>query len=152
MVLAVPRSEVLARPDDTAEVLLIAHGPEARERVTDLSLNEDLKLILAIGILIAVYIFTRRVMVWRMGRAARRIIEDLEGQEAFDYASGVGLPYAERSWAKFGLRDYEGKALQGPVAAGAVVKTDDGRYFLKRGHGVPRNRSIPKVGVLQSKQ
>lgn len=125
-------------------MLLIAHDPEAGERLTDLILNKDLKLILATGIMIVVYVFTRRVMVWRMSRAARRIIEDLRGQEAFDDASGVGLPYAEWSWAKFGLRDYEGKALQGLVAAGAVVKTDGGRYFLKGDHVVPRNRPVPR--------
>lgn len=138
-----PRSEALARPANHAEALLIADCPDGGERLTDLSWNQDLKLILLIGIMIAVYMFTRRVMVWRMSRAAGRIVEDLRDQEAFDHASAVKLPYAEPSWAKFGLRDYEGKALHGLVAVGAVVKTDDGRHFLKEGHGVPRNRPFP---------
>jgi hypothetical protein len=98
---------------------------------------EILKLVLAIGILVATYMFTRQVMAWRMGRAAGKIVDDLRDQRAFDDTSAVRLPYAEQSWAKFGLRDYDGKALQGLVAVGIVIKTDDGRYFLKRGHGVP---------------
>ena len=86
--------------------------------------------------LVVVYMFTRRVIAWRMGRVTRRIVEDLSEQEAFDRSSAVRLPYAEKSWAKFGLRDYEGKALQGLMAVGAVVKTEEGHYFLKGGHGV----------------
>ncbi len=100
-------------------------------------MNENVRLILAVAMVIAVYMFTRWVMVWWMNRATGHIVEDLKEQEAFDEASAVRLQYAEQSWVRFGLRDYEGKALQGLTAAGVVVKTDDGRYFFKGGHGVP---------------
>ena len=100
-------------------------------------MNETVKLIIAIGVLVATYMLTRQVMAWRMSRSAGRIIEDLRNQGAFDVASAVGLPYTEKSWAKFGLRDYDGKALQGLVSAGIVAKTDDGRYFLRQDRDVP---------------
>ena len=83
--------------------------------------------------MIAVYLFTRWVIVWRMNNAAKRIVGDLHAQNALNRDSAVRLPYAEKSWAKFGLRDYDGKALEGLIVMGVVEQTDDERYFLKEG-------------------
>lgn len=72
-----------------------------------------------------------------MNNAAKRIVRDLNEQEAIDGHSAVRLPYAEKSWAKIGLRDYSGKALEGLIVMGVVGQTDDGRYFLKEGRSGP---------------
>jgi len=98
-------------------------------------LDDSLRIILAGGVLIAIYMITRWVIVWRMNNSAKRIMRDLNEQEAIDRHSAIKLPYAEKSWAKIGLRDYDGKALEGLIAMGVVEQTDDGRYFLKEGRG-----------------
>ena len=90
------------------------------------------QIIIAICLLIAVYMLTRKVNAWRIRRAYMRIIKDLEMSEAFDETSAIALPYANQSIFRVGVRDFRPKALQFLVASGVVGMTQAGGYYLKK--------------------
>jgi hypothetical protein len=95
-------------------------------------MSEFNQIIIAICLLIAVYMLTRKVNAWRIKRAYMSIIKDLEKREAFDETSAIPLPYANQSIFRVGVRDFRPKALQFLVASDIVAVTQAGKYFLKK--------------------
>ena len=94
-------------------------------------MSESLRIILMVCLLIAVYILTRRVNLWRVKRAYTFILKDLEGRGAVDAASAVSLAYAKVSIFRAGIKDFRPKALEFLVANSIVGRTEDGLYYLK---------------------
>jgi hypothetical protein len=103
-------------------------------------MSETMQIIIAICLLIAVYMLTRKVNAWRIKRAYMGIIKDLEKKEAFDENSATALPYVSQSIFRMGVRDFRPKALQFLVASDIVAVTPAGKYYLKK----------KGVGVLNS--
>jgi hypothetical protein len=95
-------------------------------------MSESGQIIIAICLLVAVYMLTRKVNAWRIKRAYVRIIKDLEKREAFDENSAIALPYANQSIFRVGVRDFRPKALQFLVASDIVGMTQAGKYYLKK--------------------
>lgn len=91
-----------------------------------------MQIIIAICLLIAVYMLTRKVNAWRIKRAYMGIIKDLEKKEAFDETSAIALPYVSQSIFRMGVRDFRPKALQFLVASDIVGVTPAGKYYLKK--------------------
>lgn len=100
------------------------------------------QIIIAICLLIAVYMLTRKINAWRIKRAYLRIINDLKKKEALDESSAIPVPYARESILRVGVRDFRPKALQFLVASGIVGVTEAGRYYLKN----------KEAGVLKSEE
>ena len=92
--------------------------------------QEQVQIFACLIILVFVFILTRMFIGWRMRKAALKIIDDLKKQNAYTADSAMELPYARKNWMKLGRRDYEGKAFEGLLAAGAVIMTEEGRYYL----------------------
>ena len=90
-----------------------------------------MRIILGIGLLIAVYLLTRKINLWQVKRAYLFIIEDLEKNEAMDPLSAVPLSYARVSILRAGIKDYRPKALEFLVANDVVARTEDGKYYLR---------------------
>jgi hypothetical protein len=88
------------------------------------------QIILLVGALIIVYILTRKVHAWQIGRAYKVIIQDLENAGARAPASAVTLPYAKVKIFRVGMRDYRPKALQFLVAGNIVGMTESEQYYL----------------------
>lgn len=95
-------------------------------------MSESGQIIIAICLLIAVYMLTRKVSAWRIKRAYMGIIKDLEEREAFDEESAIALPYVNHSIFRVGVRDFRPKALQFLVASDIVGVTEAGKYYLKK--------------------
>lgn len=95
-------------------------------------MSESGQIIIAICVLIAVYMLTRKVNAWRVKRAYMRIIKDLENREAFDETSAIALPYVNQSIFRVGVRDFRPKALQFLVTSDIVGMTQAGKYYLKK--------------------
>jgi len=93
-------------------------------------MSETGQIILGIGILIIVYILTRKFHIWRMKRTYLFILQDLKDKGAVDPASAVTLPYASQGLFQLGRRDYRPKALQFMVANNIVGRTESGFYYL----------------------
>ena len=94
-------------------------------------MNESGQIIIAICLLIAVYMLTRKVNAWRIKRAYVRIIKDLERNEALTPASAITLPYTRESIFRVGVRDFRPKALQFLIASNIVGVTESGTYYLR---------------------
>jgi hypothetical protein len=93
--------------------------------------EETVRIILAICVLIAVYVLTRKYHTWKTKRAFEHIIEDLKKKEALAPSSAVELPYARVSMFRMGVRDHRPKAVEYLVFSNIVGKTDSGKYYLK---------------------
>jgi hypothetical protein len=89
------------------------------------------RIVLLIGILIIVYVLTRKVHAWRIKHAYITIIKDLEQQGAVDPSSAIELPYAKIGVFRFGMRDYRPKAIEYLIASNIIGMTESGRYYLK---------------------
>lgn len=98
-------------------------------------MSENLQIVIGIILLIGVYILSRIVVVRKLRSAARRIVRDLERQEARAPTSAAELPYAKKSIFNIGLRDYKPKALESLVNSGIVGMTAGGKYYLKKNSG-----------------
>jgi hypothetical protein len=97
-------------------------------------LSDGIQIVLGILILIAVYILTQWGVAFRIRRACRWVVKDLEMKQAFDAESAVALPYAKKEFFRMGLKDFRPKAVESLAAAGILGFTADGRwYLLKRG-------------------
>jgi hypothetical protein len=92
---------------------------------------DAMQITLGILFLILVFILTRYGMAWRIRRAGRRIIEDLERLGAKSPDSAVALPYMKQQLIKIGMRDFKPNAMQSLVEAGVVGVTGNGKYYLK---------------------
>ena len=92
---------------------------------------DAMQITLGILFLILVFILTRYGITWRIKRAGRRIINDLERLGALTSESAVELPYMKQQLIKIGMRDFKPTAMQSLVEAGIVGMTGSGKYYLK---------------------
>lgn len=92
---------------------------------------DAMQLTLGILLLILVFILTRYGITWRIKRAGRRIINDLERAGALSPDSAVELPYVKQHLIKIGMRDFRPTAMQSLVEGGIVGVTAGGKYYLK---------------------
>jgi hypothetical protein len=92
---------------------------------------DAMQITLGILFLILVFILTRYGMTWRIKRAGRRIISDLERLGAQSPDSAVELPYMKKHLIKIGMRDFRPTAMQSLMEAGIVGMTGSGKYYLK---------------------
>jgi len=90
-----------------------------------------MQLTLGFLLLILVFVLTRYGITWRIKRAGRRIITDLERVGALSPESAVELPYMKQQLIKIGMRDFKPTAMQSMVEAGIVGMTASGKYYLK---------------------
>jgi hypothetical protein len=95
-------------------------------------MSETAQIILGLLFLAVVFVLTRLGIALRIRRACQRIIRDLENQNAVDPESAVGLAYERRSLLHMGVRDFRPKALEAMIQDGVVVRTEAGRYYLRR--------------------
>ena len=96
------------------------------------TMSETVQIIIGILLLVGVYILTQVVVGYRIKRAARGIVRDLDFKKAFDPATAIELPYAKRNIFKIGLRDFRPKAVAALVQADVVGMTAAGKYYLKK--------------------
>jgi hypothetical protein len=92
---------------------------------------DAMQITVGILFLILVFILTRYGITWRIKRAGRRIINDLERLGAQSSDSAVELPYMKQQLIKIGMRDFKPTAMQSLLEAGIVGKTAGGKYYLK---------------------
>jgi hypothetical protein len=92
---------------------------------------DAMQITVGILFLILVFILTRYGITWRIKRAGRRIINDLERLGAHTPESAVELPYMTQQLIKIGMRDFKPTAMQSLVEAGIVGMTGSGKYYLK---------------------
>jgi hypothetical protein len=69
---------------------------------------------------------------YRIKRAAKNIVRELDLKKAHDAGSAVELPYAKTNIFRIGLRDFRPKAIDALVQGGILSRTEAGKYFLKR--------------------
>ena len=96
-----------------------------------MNISETGQIIIGIGVLIVVYILTRRYHAWRMARVYKFIIRDLEEKAAVDPSSAVDLPYSRKDMFRIGTRDYRPKVLQYMTLNNIVGMTANGKYYLR---------------------
>ena len=94
-------------------------------------MRDAMQITLGILFLILVFILTRYGITWRIKRAGRRIINDLERLGAQSPDSAVELPYMKQQLFRIGMRDFRPTAMQSLVEAGIVGMTGSGKYYLK---------------------
>lgn len=92
---------------------------------------DAMQITLGILFLILVFILTRYGITWRIKRAGRRIINDLERLGAQSPDSAAELPYMKQQLFRIGMRDFRPTAMQSLVEAGIVGMTASGKYYLK---------------------
>jgi hypothetical protein len=95
-------------------------------------MSETTQIIIGILLLVSVYIFTQMVVGYRIKRAARGIVRDLDFKKAYSADSAIELPYAKSNLFRIGQRDYRPKAVAALVQGGIVAQTAAGKYFLTK--------------------
>jgi hypothetical protein len=95
-------------------------------------MSEPFQIVIGFLALVGVFALTQFVVAWRNRRAERRIVQDLEDNEAFDPITAVDLPYAKQNPVRIGMRNYHAKAVSSMMNAGLVKKTGNGKYYLGR--------------------
>jgi hypothetical protein len=94
-------------------------------------MGDAMQITVGILFLILVFILTRYGITWRIKRAGRRIVSDLERSGALAPESAVELPYMKQQLFKIGMRDFKPTAMQSLIEAGIVGMTGSGKYYLK---------------------
>jgi len=94
-------------------------------------MNENIQIVLGIIFLIVVYILTRVLIMRKMNRIAKFIVDDLKNRGAIDEQTSVALPYAKAKAFNIGMRDYKPKTLESLIQNGVVGKAGDDKYYLK---------------------
>jgi hypothetical protein len=94
-------------------------------------MSDAIQITMGILFLILVFIVTRYGITWRIKRAGRRIMNDLERSGAQSPESAVELPYLKRQLFRIGMRDFRPTAMQSLIEAGIVGMTGAGKYYLK---------------------
>ncbi|MCU0601963.1 MAG: hypothetical protein MUC33_04755 [Desulfobacterales bacterium] len=95
-------------------------------------MSETVQIIFGIILLVGVYILTQIVVGWRIKRAARGVVRDLDFKKAYSPESAIELPYAKSNLFRIGLRDFRPKSVAALVQAGVVSQTAAGKYYLKK--------------------
>ena len=93
-------------------------------------MSETNELIIGIGVLIAVFILSRKFHAWRFKRAYISIIDELKRKAAYSAHSAAELPWATRNVFGMGARQHRPQALDHLIRENIVAKTEDGRYYL----------------------
>ena len=94
-------------------------------------MSDAMQIIVGMLFLILVFILTRYGMTWRIKRAGRRIISDLERMGAQSPDSAVKLPYLKKQLLHIGMRDFRPTAMQSLIEGGIVGMTASGKHYLK---------------------
>ena len=94
-------------------------------------MGDAMQITLGILFLILVFILTRYGITWRIKRAGRRIINDLERLGARSPDSAVELPYMKKQLLHIGMRDFRPTAMQSLIEGGIAGMTASGKYYLK---------------------
>ncbi len=94
-------------------------------------MSENVQIVLGIIFLIGIYILTRILIIRKMNRIAKFIIEDLKRRNALDEQSSVILPYAKPKAFNIGMRDYKPKTLESLIQNGVIGKVGNDKYYLK---------------------
>ncbi len=100
-------------------------------------MSDTVQIIVGLIVLVGVYLLSRKVHVWRMQRAYKTVLSDLEQKKAFNPASAVHLPYAKTGLFKIGTRDYRPKAIQYMTQTGIAAMTENGNFYLLNRNGIP---------------
>jgi hypothetical protein len=95
-------------------------------------MSETFQIIVGIILLVGVYILTQMAVGYRIKRAAKNIVRELDLKKAHDDASAIDLPYAKANMFRIGLRDFRPKAIDALVKGGIVGITAAGKYYLKK--------------------
>ena len=95
-------------------------------------MSETVQIIIGIILLVGVYILTQAVVGYRIKRAARGVVRDLDFKKAYTPESAIELPYAKTNLFRIGLRDFRPKSVAALVQAGVVAQTAAGKYFLTK--------------------
>jgi len=95
-------------------------------------MSEAAQIVIGILLLVGVYILTQAVVGYRIKRAARGVVRDLDFKKAYSAESAIELPYAKSNLFRIGVRDFRPKAVAALVQAGVIAKTAAGRYFLTK--------------------
>lgn len=95
-------------------------------------MSETAQIVIGIILLVGVYIFTQAVVGYRIKRAARGIVRDLDSKKAYSAESAVELPYAKSNLFRIGLRDFRPKAVAALVQGGILIQAAAGKYFLAK--------------------
>lgn len=93
-------------------------------------MSDKMELFLGIIVLILVLTGTRRYHAWRIRRAYRLVVDDLESNDALTPESAVNLPYAAKNLLRMGIRDHRKLALNHLMMDQVVGQTADDRYYL----------------------
>jgi hypothetical protein len=94
-------------------------------------MSEAGSIVLLVLLLIAVYVLTRRVNVWRTMRACNTLVKELESRGACDPVTAVALKDAKRNLLRTGLRNFRPEGLKMLMAGEVVGVTHEGKYYLK---------------------
>jgi hypothetical protein len=94
-------------------------------------MSDAIQITVGILFLILVFILTRYGITWRIKRAGRRIISDLERLGALSPDSAVELPYLKQQLLRIGMRDFRPTAMQSLLEGGIVGMAPSGKYYLK---------------------
>ncbi len=100
-------------------------------------MSDTLQITIGLIALAGVYFLSRKVHVWRMQRAYKAVLSDLEKKKAFDPASAITLPYARPGFFRMGTRDYRPKAVEYLIQTGVAGMTENGEYYLLNHKGKP---------------
>jgi hypothetical protein len=95
-------------------------------------MSETAQIIAGILLLVIVYILTQMVVGYRIKRAARGIVRDLDFKKAHNPESAIELPYAKSNLFRIGLRDFRPKAVDALTQGGILGRTAAGKYFLMK--------------------
>jgi hypothetical protein len=93
-------------------------------------MGENIQVVVAVALLVAAYLLSRRVHAWRMRQACQTIFRDLGAKGAVGAARAAALPYASTSIFRFGMKDHRPKAVEFLVANELLGRTSEGRFFL----------------------
>ena len=94
-------------------------------------MSDVMQITLGILFLMLVFILTRYGMAWRIKRAGRRIINDLERLGAQSPDSAAELSYMKKQLLRIGMRDFRPTAMQSLIEGGVVGVTANGKFYLK---------------------
>jgi hypothetical protein len=95
------------------------------------AMADAIQITTGILLLILVFIATRYGIAWRIKRAGRRIVSDLERLGALNPESAVDLPYMKQHLLRIGMRDFRPTAMRSLIEGGIVGLTGAGKYYLK---------------------
>jgi hypothetical protein len=95
-------------------------------------MSEAAQIVIGILLLVGVYILTQAVVGYRIKRAARGVVRDLDFKKAHSADTAIELPYAKTNLFRMGLRDFRPKAVAALVQGGIIAQTAAGKYFLTK--------------------